>query len=227
MDSDFVDQLDSVVRMERMDLWAPSDMLTKSKRPPRRRLSKKWHELLEECFELTVISRHYQTSANNMTSEAASGMDDFDVGRLFVYSFYTGVLYQDAVIEHTKTVISLVSRIYGSREGIPNQLKERCHKRADTLKKRTKEARDGIAHGAHGVGKGRYVSQALTEGQLWENHVAIGILPHRIIDHHYDERGHSVHSGYYDELIETRSRTFLDNVARLLHDFEQEIVAPS
>ena len=197
LDPDFVDTMDSLARMERMDLWAPLDMITKSERPPRRRLSKRWHGLLEECYELTVITRHYQTSVRNMTSAEASGMNDDEAGRLFVYSYYTWVFYQNAVIEHTKTAISLVSRIYGAREGTPNQLKESYHRKADALKKRTEEGRNAIAHG------GGFISRALTEDLLWENHVAIGILPHHTIDHHYDERGKSVHSGDYDEIMAT------------------------
>ena len=104
-----------------------------------------------------MISRHYQTSVSNMTSVAAKGMDDFEAGRLFVYSFYTFVFYTDAVIEHTKSVISRVSKIYGARAGNANQLKKRYHEKADSLKKRTEEGRHAIAHG------GGFISRGLTE----------------------------------------------------------------
>ena len=132
------------------------------------------------------------------------------------------MLYQDAVIDHTKTVISLTSKIYGSREGTPNQLKKRYHDEADTLK-RNEGVRNTIAHGGSGG-----TARGLTEGQLWENSVAVGMLPRQFIEYHYDERGESVHSGdHLDEVIETGVQAFLDDVARLLHDFEQEISAPS
>ena len=222
LDPDFVDLMDSLRSMERMDLWAPPDMHSKSEKPPKKLLPKKWHELLEACFELTVITRHYQDSVRNMTSLAVKEMSDFEAGRLFMYSFYTWVFYQDAVIEHTKTAFSLTVKIYKSPGQTPNQLKKRYHQEVDTLKKATEETRNAIVHG------GGFISRALTEDRWWEHSVAIGILPCRLLDEfHYVERGQKVHSGYYDEIMETGPQVFLEEVARILHDFEQEIVAPS
>ena len=221
LDPDFVVRLGTRLRMDRIKLSLPSDMYAQSEKPPRKRLPKRWHDLLEACFELTMITRNYQTSTSNMTSEAVSGMNDDEAGKLFVYSHYTWVFYQDAVLEHIKTVISLVSRIYGVREGTANQLKECYHKKADALKKRTEKGRHAIAHG------GGFISRGLTEDQWWENSVAIGLLPGYLLDESvYVERGKRLHSGYYDELIKTGSQAFLDDVARILHEFEQEIIAP-
>ena len=140
-------------------------MVAKSDKQPRIRLSKRWHELLEACFELTVITRNYQECYRNLTSEAIRTMDDVEAGRLFMYGFYTGVFYQDAVIQHTKTVISYVSRVYM----VSNQRKKLYHELADTLKKQTDEARNAITHG------GGFVAQALTANQWWEVSAAVGI----------------------------------------------------
>ena len=114
LDSDFVSTMETLLAMERSGLWAPPEMVAKSDNQPRIRLSKRWHELLEACFELTVITRNYQECYRNLTSEAIRTMDDVEAGRLFMYGFYTGVFYQDAVIQHTKTVIKLrLQSLYG------------------------------------------------------------------------------------------------------------------
>lgn len=223
LDCEFVDQLDAVVRLQRLDLWAPPDMYAQSEKPPWKRLPKEWHELLEECFELTVMIRNYQTCTSNMTSEAAKGMSDIEAGRLFMYSFYTWVLYQDAVIDHTKAVISLASKIYRSPKLTPNQLKKHYYDKANTLKRKaTKEKRNAVAHGKEG-----FISQGLTEDQLWENNVVIGILPHHVIDNHYEESGRRVHSGYYDKIMSIGPQGFLEEISNLLHSFEKEIGTPS
>ena len=133
LDSDFVSALESRLEMERIGLWAPPVMVSNSEKQPTKRLSKRWHSLLEACFELTVMTRNYQACCRNLTSDAVSGMDDFEAGRLFAYSYYTWVFYQDAVIEHTKTIISHVSRVYGARDGTPTQLKKLYHEKADPL----------------------------------------------------------------------------------------------
>ena len=218
LDSDFVSTMETLLAMERSGLWAPPEMVAKSDKQPRIRLSKRWHELLEACFELTVITRNYQECYRNLTSEAIRTMDDVGAGRLFMYGFYTGVFYQDAVIQHTKTVISYVSRVYM----VPNQRKKLYHELADTLKKQTDEARNAITHG------GGFVAQALTANQWWEVSAAVGIYPSYLLDeHHYAERGKSLHSGAYDPIMKTGPQEFLDKVASLLHGFEQWIVAPS
>ena len=218
LDSDFVSALESRLEIERIGLLAPPVMVSNSEKQPTKRLSKSWHSLLEACFELTVMTRNYQACCRNLTSDAVSGMDDFEAGRLFAYSYYTWVFYQDAVVEHTKTIISHVSRVYGARDGTPTQLKKLYHEKADTLKKRTEEARNAIAHG------GGFISRALTEDQWWEASAALGTHPSYLLDeHHYAERGQSVRSGSYDQIMKTGPQGFLDEVARLLHDFEQKI----
>ena len=208
-----------------MDLWLAPDTYAQSERPPTKRLPRRWHNLLEACYELTVMTQNYQACYAALTSEAVREMDDVAAGRRFVYGFYTGVFYQDAVIQHTKTVMSFVARIYGMRKGTPNQLKTRYHKKADKIKERTDKARNAIAHGA-GTG-GRFVGQALTEEQWWEVSVAVGIYPKYLLDEfHYAERGKSLRSGAYDEIMKKGPQGFLGEVATILHDFEQEILAP-
>ena len=152
------------------------------------------------------MTRNYQACCRNLTSDAVSGMDDFETGRLFAYSYYTWVFYQDAVIEHTKAIISHVFRVYGARDGTPTQLKKLYHEKADTLKKRTEEARNAIAHG------GGFISRALTEDQWWEASAALGMHPSYLLDeHHYAERGQSVRSGSYDQIMKTGPQGFLDD----------------
>ncbi|MCE2463160.1 MAG: hypothetical protein J4F46_04490 [Dehalococcoidia bacterium] len=208
--------------VQSIELHVPQDMLDKVDLPPMKRLPKEWHELLEECFELTVIIRNYQTVVRNMTSEASKSMSAIEAGRVFVYSFYTWVFYQDAVIEHTKTVISLASKIYGAPKGTANQLKKRYHKEANALKKDTEEKRNAVVHG------GGFISRALTEDQWWDRNVAIGILPGYLLDEFvYAERGRRLHLGHYDEIMSMGPQGFLDEITNLLHNFEQEIVAPS
>ena len=220
LDPDFVSVMETRKRIEHLDLWPPPEMVANSEKPPTKRLPKRWHKLLEACFELTMMTRNYQACCNSMTSAAVSKMDDFEAGRLFAYGYYTWVFYQDAVIQHTKTVISHVSRIYGAGDGTPAQLKKRYHEKADILK-RTEEGRNAIAHG------GGFSSRALTEDEWWEASVALGMYPSYLLDeHHYPERGQSLRSGKYDEIMTTGPQGFLDEVARLLHDFEQEIVVP-
>ena len=217
LDPDFVSTMETLLGMERSGLWAPLDMVAKADNQPTKRLPKRWHKLLEACFELTVTTRNYQICYGNLTSDAVRQMDEFEAGRLFMYGFYTGPFYQDAVIQHTKTVISLTSKVYG----VPNPRKKPYHERADTLKKRTEEARNAITHG------GGFISRALTEGQLWEGSAALGIHPSYLLDEqHYVERGRSLRSGAYDQVMKMGPQEFLGEVAGILHDF-QEIFAPS
>ena len=220
LDPDFVDQLDSLVRLERLKLYGPPNWHMTADQLPKKRLPKKWHSLLEACYELTVQTRHYQTAVRNMTSEAAKGMSDIEAGEQFDYSFHTWVFYQGAVIEHAKTVITWVSKIYKSCRQSPNQLKKQYHRKADALKERNETERNAVVHG------GGFTSQAMTEGQFWERTFAIGMLPRHFLDEsRYVEAGRRVNSGYYD-FMSTLPSIFFGAVASVLHDLENEIAAP-
>ena len=210
LDPDYVSTMETQLGMER----------AKSDNQPKNRLPKRWHELLEACFELTVTTRNYQTCYTGMSSEGVSGMSDSEAGKMFLYAFHTGLLYQHAVIEHTEKVVSYVLRIYGAREGTRNQLKKAHQHWAKLAKKRTKEGRNAIAHG------GGLVSRGITEGQIWEPNVVLGIYPSVVLDHHYVNSGQDVRSGRYDQIAHRGPQDFLDEVARRLHDFEQGIGAP-
>ncbi len=216
LDSDFVSTMETRLAIESIYLFAPPDMVAKSEKQPTKRLYKHWHKLLEACFELTVIARNFQACYSTLTSEAIHAMDDVEAGKVFVYGFYTGVFYQDAVIQHTKTVISYVSKV----NGVPNQRKKHYHELADVLKKQTDDARNAIAHG------GGVVAQALTAEQWWEVSVALGMNPSYLLDEQvYAERGKRLRSGAYDPILKTGTQEFLEKVASLLHDFEQELPA--
>ena len=216
LDSEFVGTMETRLAIESIHLFAPPDMIARSEKQPTKRLSKDWHKLLEACFELTVITRNYQACYRTLSSEATHGMDDVEAGKAFVYGFYTGVTYQDEVIQHIKTVISYVSKVYG----VPNQRKKHCHELADVLKKQTDDARNAIAHG------GGFIAQALTTEQWWEVSVALGMNPSYLLDEQvYAERGKRLRSGAYDAIIKAGTQQFLEKVASLLHDFEQELPA--
>ena len=176
LDPDYVDRLDSLARLERLQLYMPPDWSGTGDQPPKQRLSKEWHELLEACFELIVQTRNYQTAIANMLSKATESMSDIEAGRHYEYSLHTWLFYQNTVVEHVKTVISFVVKLYASPRGSSNQVKRRYHRKVDALRKRILADRKALVHG------GGLTSRALTEGQWWEGGVATGMLPWHLLD---------------------------------------------
>ena len=94
LDPDYVSTMETLLGLDRSGLLAPPDMVAKSDKQPRKRLSKRWHGLLEACFELTVITRNYLICYGNLTSEAVRRMDDVEAGRLFMFGFYTSLSHK-------------------------------------------------------------------------------------------------------------------------------------
>ena len=220
LDPDFVDRLDSLARLERMQLYMPPDWIGTEHQIPKKRLSKEWHDLLEACFELIIQARDYRTAISNMASETSRGLSDLEVGKQFAYNFRVWALYQHAIVEHVKTVISFAVKIYPSGKESRNQLKKRHHRKADTLKERIEADRQAIVHG------GGLTSQELTKDQWWEGGVAIGMLPGHVLDEFvYEESGRAIKAGRYDAMLPP-SRLFLDALAKVLHDFEDAIARP-
>ena len=220
LDPDFVDRSDSLARLERMELYGPPGLMRIADQGPKKWLSGKWHRLLEACYELIVQTRDYQTAIRNMTSEASKGLSDIEAGKHFAYNFRVWVFYQNAVVEHVKTVITRVSKTYECPTRSSNQLKQHYHRKANALKEGFEDERNTIAHG------GGFTSRALTASHLWEGFVATGLHPWRLLDEFvYECDGCRVKSGHYDCMTALPPR-LLDALASILHGLENEIVIP-
>ena len=171
LDRDFVDKLECEVRLEAVGLatpWQPD-----IGRVPALRLSSEWHRLLEACHELTVQASILQTSAVNLTADANHELPLLEVGRRANYHFRSWFIHARTLAERTDEVIRWTTKVYVTDRETRTNLDKRLQGRVyEEVTKHVIEQRNQYTHGAR-----RSWGSGITEDQLWESLVAVGMTP--------------------------------------------------
>ena len=176
LDRDFVDKYECEVRLKAIGLatpWQPD-----IGRVPAQRLSSEWHRLLEACHELTVQASILQTSAVDLTADANHELPLLEVGRRANYHFRSWFIHARTLAEHADEVIRRTTKVYVTdRETRTNLDKRQLGRVSEEVTKHVIEQRNKYIHGAL-----RSWGSGVTEDQLWEAHVAVGMTPQKFLD---------------------------------------------
>ena len=110
LDSRFVDKVEYTVRLQSVGLSTPRS--PNSEDTPRQRLSKRWHQLLEACLELTIEASRLQVSTQSLGTDAYLGMLPVDVGQRVDYHLSSWVTHAVTLSDRVKEVITRTVETY-------------------------------------------------------------------------------------------------------------------
>lgn len=217
LDRDFVDKYESEVRLQTIGLatpWRPD-----TGRVPAQRLSSEWHRLLEACLELTVQASILQTSAANLTADANHELPLIEVGRRANYHFRSWFIHARTLTERTDEVIRWTTKVYvpdrETRTNLDKSLQGRVY---EEVTKHIREQRNRYVHGAL-----RSWGSGVTEDQLWESFVAVGMTPQNFLgEFHYSVEGNNVGSGKHDWFVDLTT-ILCDRLGSILQELEANI----
>ena len=220
LDRDFVDKFESEVRLEAIGLTTPWQPDTG--RISAQRLSSEWHRLLEACHELTVQASILQTSAVNLTADANHELPLLEVGKRANYHFRSWFIHAHTLAERTDELINWTAKVYvpdhETRTSLAKRLKRRVY---EEFTRYIDEQRNQYTHGAR-----RSWGSAITEDQLWEPLVAVGMTPQKFLDEfHYPEEGTNLSSGKHHRFVALTTSS-CDRIGSILQELEAQIPGP-
>ena len=220
LDEDFVDKLESEVRLGRVGLttpWQPG-----IGRVPAQRLSTEWHRLLEACLELTMQESILKTSADGLTADANHGLPILEVGKHLDYHFRSWVIHVRTLVERTEEVIRWTTKVYMPDSEERTDLDKRlCGRVYEEVTQHISEQRNDYIHGAR-----RSWGSGTTEDQLWESLVAMGMTPQNFLEEfRYPDIGNNVMSGKYREFVDATT-IYCDRLGSILEELEENISSP-
>jgi hypothetical protein len=190
----------------------PSTDVTK----PRVRLSAGWHQLLEACVELKIQADCLETAAVLLTPSTYNGRPPQPTGKEAVYHFRSWFVHAAAVAERTEAVIEKMVELFAkNRKGLAKRLRGRVYRE---ISSHVDKQRQDYLHGFR-----RSWVSGITEDQLWEGNVAVGLLPEMLVEQFfYPKEGQDTHSGKHSPFA-TVTNELLARVGRILDDLETEL----
>ena len=216
IDPAFVKTIDSARRLEALGIVIKSELV------PEKRFTARWINLLEACGDAVLVADQLQLAVENLNPERYKGMDARSASREATYHAFNWVLYDFALIEKVRRLISVSAKIYlRDREPVERtEIKNRYLKRLKALAKRFERTRHGLTHGISGDN----IVAGITEDRLWEKGVALGLTPQKILEFFHDV-DYPAALWYSEKSKQTQER--LAEEGLLLADFESEFQTSS
>ena len=175
LDRNFVHTVETAVNLEKLGLVSASPPRGDYK--PQKSLPTVWHDLLEECSELTTREWILRTSADCLTSAVNQQMDLEEAGKRSIYHFRSWFAHAKSLSEEAYKVGVLTSKVYlkegASREKINREFKEVLRREVDVL---VSEQRNTYLHG-----RGKSWYRGITEEDGWEEMIAAGMTPEKFL----------------------------------------------
>ena len=214
LDPRFVSTPENEVRLNKMGLAAPWPSSVGA--TPIVRLPQEWHQLLEACLELKIQADCLQTAAALLMPEAHAGKPTELTGKETTYHFRSWFAQALALAERAESVIAKTVNLFANTQ---NDMKERFQRRVyREITMHVNRQRQDYLHGFR-----RSWASGLTEDQLWETSVAVGLLPEMLLEQFvYPEEGQDVQSGGR-VFFQARTKEFLAKLGCILHDLEAEL----
>ena len=216
LDGDYVSRLESEHRLQTLGLGMPQHYSVGDS--PKRLLSKKWHHLLEACLELTIQAWNVHVAAISLTAKANVGMSSYEAGLRADYHFRSWFIHATALTERTDDVIRKATDVYtaecAKRKEIAKQHQASVYQQ---ITKRIDQQRNDYVHARRSWASG------VTEDQLWEGQVTIGMTPTKFLDEfHYPAQGNDMMAGKYDGCVAETTKIF-DCIGEILQKFEADL----
>ena len=217
LDPDFVRRVEETVRLQDLGLEALGVGGS-----PKRRLSKKWHTLLEDCDELVRKATILQTVIDCFIADSDGEMSSVEIGRRFFYHMRSWFIHAQALAEQTQRVISSTTSCYISDREVDKKL-TKCHRKSvkSQVIRTVKQERDEFAHAT-----AKSWSTSITEDNLWEPSVAAGLTPRMSHDEFiYPSMGERVKSGMYHHPLTEKNGIVFQRLGGILQQLEEDIAA--
>ena len=167
LDPDFVRRSEETVRLQGLGLEA-LDL----DRSPKRRLSKEWHSLLEDCDELVRKASTLQTALDCFIADSGGCMSNGDIGRRFFYHMQSWFMHAQALAEYTERVIGSTTKLYFSDSDAGDITRRHKESVRCQVTKKVKQTRNMFAHATGGSS-----STSITEDDLWGGQCGGGANP--------------------------------------------------
>ena len=235
LDPDFVEVVSSTVRLQNLDLstaeqffglytpsegWRPVHPVESiANLRPRQPLSKKWHTLLEACYELTTQVSILLEAADYIMSETSEGMPLVELGKRNVYHWRSWFIHAIALAERVNGIIGQTTRVYVSeqseRANIAKPYRASVHEQVVT---KIKQARNDFLH----ANRPRW-AKGLTDKGLWERNLAAGLTIQRSLEEiAYPKYAIDAKSGESKLVADSTERICLI-LGNILHDLERAV----
>ena len=187
--------------------------------PPRRRLPKKWHLLLESCDELNRQSNLLKAAGSNLTASANSHMKPAEAGASVDYHLRSWVIHASALVERGNDTIRKTVELYlVDRTMAASIIKHFTQETYENLIKPIETQRNGFLHARPSWSSG------LTTEEHWERLVAIGMTSRLFErDFRHPHLGQRVLAGDFNEMTLNSSLT-IDKLGTILTDLEEDLV---
>ncbi len=215
LDPDFVDKLEAVIQLDTLGLSSPWLDIPYT---PKRRLSKKWHRLLEACLELTMALARLRTCAQSFDDKEFQGMLDLDAGQRVDYHFVA--VYTNAVTlsERVEEVIRRSVDIYVPDKKIAKALIDKHKKQVWQVIKHFNSVRDDLLHAYRS-----FFASTITKLGYWEGNVTIGLTPQKFLyEFRFPAEGKRVRAGKYIIIMEGIAR-LAESHGEILNALEKEL----
>ena len=219
LDPEFVRRHETTVRLQNMAFWSPFSI--DPREPPQRRLSKKWHSLLESCNELVWREMVLRESASYLTAETLNDLSVEAAGARSYFALRSWFVFMVAICEQVDTVVRRTVNVHLSqpkaRKEIAARFRSLVHER---VRIHVNEHRNQLVHGDRGS-----LAQGISEDALWEGEVSIGMTPTLALEQfHLPAQGGRAQAGKYDQFVElTEYRC--EQLGQILFELEGELAA--
>ncbi len=217
LDHEYVEKFESTVRLQRMELETPWTANPSDK--PRRRLSKAWHHLFEECQELVEQTIVLQTSAGSLRRESFQNLPPQAAGSRADYHWRSWFIHSVALCERTEAVVRKTLDVYCQNLEAKRDIRER-HVSAirSGVKEYAVRQRDSYVHANRGSW-----SRGITEEQLWEGVISIGMKPRQQLEQFWLPRhGQRAQNGEHD-VFATFTHEILTRLGQILQSLEEDL----
>ena len=193
LDGGFVRRLDSQVRLDALNLTAPWPS-HELEREPAKRLETSWHRLLEACAEMALQATVLEETANSLTADANRNIPSVAAGKRAVLYLRSWPIHAQALKERVCNVVEWTNNVYvddlEARAKSTRYYKEYIEQE---LSAGIREVRNQYVHGVRSWEKG------ITEDELWEGLVVVGLTPSRYHNEFvYPEQGDYLKLGKYN-----------------------------
>lgn len=212
LDPDFVSKVETEVRLSNIGLVSPWTTTPKSR--PKLQLSKKWHQLLESCLELEMQVNCLKTAAALLRPTEYTGKTVEFTGQSAVYNWRSWFVHALTLAERSESVITKTEQLGLTTKELAKRALERVNK---DIKMRVNKQRQDYVHGFR-----RSWASGITEDQLWELSVSIGLTPDLLLkDFVYEEESRRLEGNKY-LIVEEWTQGILDLLGAIFHDLQVE-----
>ena len=216
LDSEFVDRVESTVRLQSAGLATPWQFDIAE--APSRRLSTEWHRLLKACLDLTMEVSRLQVAAQGLRADAYQGMAPVDVGQRAEYHLSSWFTRAVTLSERTNEVIEQTVKTYLADSKPADKLVQRYRERVDQACRRYKTLRNDFVHATPSS-----LASVVTSEDLWESNVAGGMTPEMFLNEfRYPDEYVRLRDGKYG-VVATETEFLCDSLGSILGSLENDL----